>query len=105
KAAVDDMRESPSFTLMDHLTAQGAEVSYYDPYIPQIGPTREHAHWTGTTSVAWTKEALAGFDAALIATDHPGTDYQLLVDSVDTSIDTRTALAKAGVQAKNLWMA
>jgi UDP-N-acetyl-D-glucosamine dehydrogenase len=105
KAAVDDMRESPSFTLMDHLTAQGAEVSYYDPYIPQIGPTREHARWTGAKSVAWTKEVLGEFDAALIATDHPDTDYQLLVDTVETVIDTRNALAKAGVQAKNLWMA
>jgi len=105
KGGVDDMRESPSFTLMDHLSQQGAEVAYYDPFIPEIGPTREHAHWTGTRSVEWNADALAGFDAALVATDHPGVDYRLLADTVDTIVDTRNALAKAGVEAKSLWKA
>ncbi|MEX2577657.1 MAG: nucleotide sugar dehydrogenase [Verrucomicrobiales bacterium] len=105
KAGVDDMRESPSFTLMDHLAAQGAEVSYHDPFIPEIGPTREHSRWAGTRSIEWNRETLGGFDAALISTDHPDVDYQLLVDSVDTVIDTRNALAKAGIEAKDLWKA
>jgi len=105
KGGVDDMRESPSFTLMDHLVAQGAEVEYYDPFIPEIGPTREHAQWTGRVSVDWTADSLKNFDAALIATDHPGMDYQLLVDSIDTIIDSRNALAKAGIEAKDLWKA
>jgi UDP-N-acetyl-D-glucosamine dehydrogenase len=105
KGGVDDMRESPSFTLMDHLAAQGAEVRYYDPFIPEIGPTREHARWTGAKSIEWTGTELAGFDAALISTDHPEMDYQLLIDSIDTVIDTRNALAKAGLEAKDMWKA
>ena len=105
KGGVDDMRESPSFTLMDHLAAQGAEVEYYDPYIPEIGETREHANWTGKKSIEWTAEALQSFDTVLISTDPPDMDYQLLVDSVDTVIDTRNALAKAGVEAKDAWKA
>src|SRR5438876_9161710 len=42
KADVDDMRESPTFRLLDLLKGRGAEVAYYDPFIPIIGPTREH---------------------------------------------------------------
>ena len=38
KANVDDMRESPTFIMMELFTGQGAEVSYYDPHIP-----RDHA--------------------------------------------------------------
>src|SRR5256712_6895044 len=38
KADVDDMRESPTFKLLDLLKARGARVAYYDPYVPVIGP-------------------------------------------------------------------
>src|SRR5262249_42490351 len=51
KPNVDDERESPSYFLMEMLKARGAKVAYYDPYVPVIRPTREHAHWTGTKSV------------------------------------------------------
>jgi UDP-N-acetyl-D-glucosamine dehydrogenase len=50
KPDVDDERESPSYVLMDMLTKRGAEVSYHDPYVPVIRPTREHPHWAGVRS-------------------------------------------------------
>ena len=37
-----DDRQSPSYVLMDLLQDRGAEVAYYDPYMPLIKPTREH---------------------------------------------------------------
>src|SRR5271156_5300602 len=52
KPNVDDERESPSYTLMETLKSRGAAVAYYDPYVPVIRPTREHAHWAGVRSVA-----------------------------------------------------
>ena len=42
KADVDDERESPSYVLMEMLKHRGAQVAYYDPYVPVIRPTREH---------------------------------------------------------------
>src|SRR5262245_42694074 len=53
KPNVDDERESPSYVLMEMLHQRGARVSYHDPYVPVIKPTREHAHWAGTRSVRW----------------------------------------------------
>ena len=44
KPNVDDLRESPTFILLDLLKQRGADVAYYDPHIPTINPTREHAH-------------------------------------------------------------
>jgi UDP-N-acetyl-D-glucosamine dehydrogenase len=32
---------------MDLLSQRGAELEYYDPYVPVIKPTREHSHWAG----------------------------------------------------------
>jgi UDP-N-acetyl-D-glucosamine dehydrogenase len=48
KPNVDDERESPSYFLMEMLSQRGAKVSYHDPYVPMIRPTREHPHWAGT---------------------------------------------------------
>src|SRR5206468_4084727 len=70
KANVDDMRESPTFTLLDLLKKRGAEVAYYDPHIPVIPPTREHAEWTGMRSLVWNRETIASYDVGVVATAH-----------------------------------
>src|SRR6188472_448526 len=62
KADVDDDRESPSYVLLNLFHQRGAEVAYYDPYVPVIRPTREHPHWAGMKSVAWNKETFGNFD-------------------------------------------
>lgn len=97
KENVDDMRESPTFDLMDELADLGAEVSYHDPHIPEIIPTREHARWTGARSVAWAPEAIAAFDCVLIATNHQVFNLPELLESADLVVDTRNAIAKAGL--------
>ena len=65
KANVDDDRESPSYVLMDLLKKRGVKVSYYDPYIPVIRPSREHSHWAGTQSVSWKRDIVSKFDVVL----------------------------------------
>src|SRR5207248_11249637 len=70
KPNVDDDRESPSYVLMDLLQDRGAEVSYHDPYVPIIKPSREHSHWAGTQSVAWQRQTIADFDLVLLSTNH-----------------------------------
>ena len=92
KPNVDDERESPSYVLMELLKARGAEVAYYDPYVPVIRPTREHAHWAGTKSVDWNRDTIANFDLALIATNHASVNYQELADWSPCIVDTRNAM-------------
>lgn len=92
KANVDDMRESPTYELMDKLKALGAEVSYHDPYIPAIGPTREHAEWEGHTSAEWTEDSIRSFDLVLISTWHDCLNAQQLLEWSDVIVDTRNAL-------------
>ena len=92
KANVDDDRESPSYVLMERLKRRGAEVSYYDPFVPVIRQTREHPQWAGTRSLAWGKELIASFDCVLIATAHACVDYRQLADWAQLIVDTRNAL-------------
>ena len=93
KANVDDDRESPSYILLDLLKSRGAEVAYYDPHVPAIRPSREHSHWAGTRSVAWTQETIAGFDVVLISTAHKAVNYQELADWAPCIVDTRNAMS------------
>lgn len=92
KPDVDDMRESPSFHLMDRLHERGAKVEYHDPYIPVIAPTREHSFWTGRESFPWTEQSIRSCDAVLIATNHKNVDYGQLAQWSDCIIDSRNAM-------------
>ncbi len=85
KADVDDMRESPSLTLMEQLEARGAKVSYSDHWIPVIPPTREHAEYTGRVSV----EPSADFDCMILATAHSDLDPQAILRLGVPVVDTR----------------
>lgn len=93
KPNVDDDRESPSYVLMDLLKARGAELSYYDPYVPVIKPTREHPHWAGLKSVDWKESVVNSFDAVLLATNHASVNYSELARWAPCIIDTRNAMA------------
>ena len=92
KPDVDDMRESPSFGLLDRLSSRGANLDYYDPYIPVIGKTREHEIWQGMESVCWNEEQISSYDAVLIATKHSCVDYQQLAEWCNCIIDSRNAM-------------
>ena len=92
KANVDDMRESPTFALMDRFKELGAQVSYHDPHVPVIGPTREHMDWAGTASLPFDAETLSSQDAIVISTHHKAFDLQAIADHADLIIDTRNAM-------------
>jgi UDP-N-acetyl-D-glucosamine dehydrogenase len=108
KPDVDDMRESPTFILMDKLSALGAEVAYYDPHIPEIGPTREHSERQGTRSVDWDEKTIRRFDAAVVVTAHRVVKYQQLVDWTGCIVDTRNAIQNKidqGTSMVTIWKA
>ena len=89
KADVDDERESPSFVLMEKLEAKGAEVSFHDPFVPAIRPSREHPKLTGKKSVPIDSAA----DIVVIATAHaPFKDHDFSKLKIPL-VDTRNCVA------------
>jgi len=93
KKNVDDMRESPSVEVMELLKAKGAEVSYSDPFFPSFPPMRKHRF--ELQSVVLTADALASFDAVVLATDHDAFDYELIATHSQLVIDSRGRFAPA----------
>lgn len=92
KANVDDDRESPSYRLMEKLEALGADVSYNDPFIPVIRPSREYARYAGRKSMPVSRD----FDLVLICTPH---DEYRTIDFASLGIpvvDTRNVVKKKG---------
>jgi UDP-N-acetyl-D-glucosamine dehydrogenase len=105
KPNVDDERESPSYVLMDMLQERGAEIAYYDPYVPVIRPTREHGQFAGMRSAVWSREEFESFDIAIIATNHACIDYGQLAEWVPTIVDTRNAMAGHMTRPGQVWKA
>ncbi len=93
KKNVADIRESPAFAVIDLLKARKAEVTFHDPYVDVIPPTREHASFTGMASVALTPETIKAADAVMIITDHDNIDYGMIAKNAKLVVDTRNALA------------
>lgn len=91
KPNVDDDRESPTYELMDLLDELGAKVSYHDPFVPVVRPSREHSHWAGHASVAWQRSVIESFDLVLISTWHDCLDIGQLGQWARRIVDTRNA--------------
>ncbi len=87
KRDIDDLRESPSLTIIELLQKQGAEVSYNDPYFPTVGKGR---HYDLQMTCA-PLENLGQYDCALIVTDHSEYDYARIVEESQLVVDTRNA--------------
>jgi UDP-N-acetyl-D-glucosamine dehydrogenase len=105
KPNVDDERESPSYVLLNLLKERGAEVAYYDPYVPVIRPTREHPQWAGMRSESWNRQMVEKFDAVIIATNHQVVNYHELADWATCIVDTRNAMAGIKTKPSQVWKA
>lgn len=87
KADVNDIRESPALEIIEMLERKGAEVSYADPFTPQLtGPG------TKLTAIEPTPDAIAAADCVLILTNHSSFDYPMIAERSALVVDTRNAL-------------
>ncbi len=93
KAGIGDYRESPALELMRLLEAEGASVSYYDPYVPELDPAKDaHLPFKGRyLSGMITSRVLSEADLVLIATAHRNVDYSFVLQNAKAVFDTRNA--------------
>jgi UDP-N-acetyl-D-glucosamine dehydrogenase len=87
KRDIDDLRESPSLTIIELLRERGAIVAYNDPYFPTVGRGRHY----DLNMTSAPLDNLAQYDAAIIVTDHSSYDYKAIVERSQLVVDTRNA--------------
>jgi UDP-N-acetyl-D-glucosamine dehydrogenase len=87
KRDIDDLRESPSLTILELLREKGAIVAYNDPYFPTVGRGRHYDLNMANTPL----DNLAQYDAVVIVTDHSDYDYKAIVEQSQLIVDTRNA--------------
>jgi len=87
KRDIDDLRESPSLTIIELLREKGAIVAYNDPYFPKVGRGRHYDLNMANTPLY----NLSQYDAVVIVTDHSDYDYPAIVEQSQLVVDTRNA--------------
>jgi UDP-N-acetyl-D-glucosamine dehydrogenase len=87
KRDIDDLRESPSLTIIELLREKGADVAYNDPYFSKVGRGRHYDLDMTNTPL----DNLAQYDAVVIVTDHSIYDYKAIVEQSQLVVDTRNA--------------
>jgi len=86
KRDIDDMRESPALAIIEKLQELDAEVSFHDPYVPEI-----HLEGNGTRlrGIPLSNETVASADCVVIVTDHRNIDYASVAEQAQLVVDTR----------------
>jgi UDP-N-acetyl-D-glucosamine dehydrogenase len=87
KRDIDDLRESPSLTIIELLRDKGALVAYNDPYFPKVGHGRHYDLNMTNTPL----DNLGQYDAVGSVTDHSDYDYKAIVEQSLLVVDTRNA--------------
>jgi UDP-N-acetyl-D-glucosamine dehydrogenase len=88
KADISDMRESPALKIVQLLREAGSDVSYHDPYVPELPEL-------GLRSVELDAGA---YDCTVIVTAHSAIDYEKLVEDAQLIVDLRNATGRNGSQ-------
>ena len=83
KAGVGDTRESPALRIMEELAARGAVLAYHDAYVPALP---ELGLQSGSL-----EDAVAGADAVVLVTAHPGIDHATIARDAALFVDLRGA--------------
>lgn len=94
KKDIDDMRESPALSIIDLLRSRGAEITYHDPFVPEV--TFDHAYTIGDGEPLYntelTDDLIKDSDCVIICTDHSTVDYHRVCELAPLIVDTRNAL-------------
>ena len=103
KPDIDDVRESPSFELIEDLRDLGANVDYNDPHVPRTHQMRRYD--LRMISVPLTPESLGSYDGVIVSTAHSAYDWDMIGRSARLIVDTRNALKDYGADRSHIVMA
>jgi UDP-N-acetyl-D-glucosamine dehydrogenase len=99
KPDIDDVRESPALLVMEQVAQKGAEVLYYDPYIPEV-MDEHNKKWMG---VELSDELLEKVDCVVFTTNHSCFDVEHIVDKAKLVVDMRNAVKNVQIEDEKVF--
>jgi UDP-N-acetyl-D-glucosamine dehydrogenase len=99
KKDIEDYRESPALKIIQLLRQENAQVTYHDPYVPEILAHPPY-NWN-MNSVDLNEYAIKRADGIMILTDHSTIDYEHVVRNAELVIDARNATKEVGVEYRH----
>ena len=97
KRDIDDYRESPAIRVIEELRKEGAEIRFYDPYIPRY--RYKGAWYEGEKELNGT--LIEASDIVVITTAHTHVDYAFVQRHAKAIFDTKN-VAKALTERDNI---
>lgn len=88
KQDIDDYRESPALKVIEILEVQGAEVSYYDPWVA----TYQYKGKIVEGLKELTKETIEGSDLVMVTAAHSNVDYAFVQQYAKAIFDTKNVM-------------
>ena len=88
KQDIDDYRESPALKVIDVLEREGAEVTFFDPWVKEY----KHNGQTRQSIPALTEDVLKAADLVMITTAHTNIDYDMVQKNAALIFDTKNAM-------------
>lgn len=89
KNDIDDYRESPAIRVMKELRKVGAEVEYYDPWVPAF---KNMYGQSGRSIPELTPEAVAQYDLVMVTAAHHNIDYEMVQRNAKAIFDTKNVM-------------
>ena len=91
KNDIDDYRESPAIRVMKELRKVGADVEYYDPWVPEF---KNMYGQSGKSLKSLTPEIVASYDLIMVTTAHHNVDYDMVQQNAKAIFDTKNVMSK-----------
>lgn len=88
KKDIDDYRESAALRVIEELEKEGAEVTYYDPFVIEY---RDHGK-VKLGEFALTSDLIQSSDLVVVTTDHSNVDYSFVQQHAKAIFDTKNAM-------------
>ncbi len=88
KQDIDDYRESPAIRVIKELKKVGADVSYFDPWVPEFKGYGE----TGKSIPELTPEVVKNADLVMITCAHTNVDYAMVQQNAKAIFDTKNVM-------------
>lgn len=89
KNDIDDYRESPAIRVYKELKKVGADVSYYDSWVPEFHNMYGES---GKSIPELTPEVVASYDLVMITCAHHNVDYAMVQANAKAIFDTKNVM-------------